>query len=141
MLRSPGPKRLQQYGRWIGLFKGGSEGVSVVLVLGAGATLANAEHFHGRRLLGHHPPLDYTFFDRVTSLNILIPTELREYAAGHPYLNPFDQRQRDIRAELFFSDLFADFEEAARGTRVVRAYEQLLSIYVRVLRETTSWMG
>jgi hypothetical protein len=115
--------------------------LTVALVLGAGATLANAEHFHGERRVGQNPPLDNTFFDRVRTLEIQVPTELREYAFGLPYLNPFVKQQEVVRAEEFFRDLFADFQEAAPGSPTVRAFEQLVTIYTRVLRETTNWMG
>ena len=65
---------------------------------------------------------------------------LRDYATHLPYGNPFDLRQ-PARAEEFFRDLFADFEDAKPQDATVRAYEQLLSIYMRVLRETTNWMS
>ena len=116
------------------------ETVDVSLILGAGATLANALHFHGQRRTRQNPPLDYTFFDRVRSLEVPVPTELRDYASHLPYGNPFDLSQ-PARAEEFFRDLFADFEDAAPQDDTVKAYEQLLSIYMRVLRETTNWMS
>ena len=112
----------------------------IVLVLGAGSTLANAVHFHGERYTGTNPPLDYTFFDRIRTLRIQPGTELRQYASGHPYLNPFSGGHR-VRAEEFFRDLFADFQEATSGDSTIAAYEQLLSAYLRVLRETTNWMS
>ncbi len=115
--------------------------MSVCLVLGAGATLANAEHFRGERRTGENPPLDYTFFDRVRTLQIVVPSELRDYAAGIRLPDPFDVRTTGVRAEEFFRDLFADFQEAMPGDPVVTAYEQLIALYVRVLRDTTNWLG
>lgn len=113
------------------------------LVLGAGATLANALHFHGQRDLARNPPLDYTFFEKIAALGIPIPSELRAYSAGSPGIDPFRLRpgQPQVRMEEFFKDLFSDFQEASSGSRTSRAYEQLLSIYLRVLRETTDWIG
>lgn len=113
----------------------------IALVLGAGATLANAQHFHRERLMDLNPPLDFTFFARVSALGIQVESELREYASSHPYLNPFENPEQPVRAEEFFRDLFADFQEASPNDPTVRSYEQLLSIYLRVLRETTNWMS
>jgi hypothetical protein len=62
---------------------------SICLVLGAGATVANAIHFHPRRMASQNPPLDYTFFERIADLGIPIPAELRWYAEGLPGANPF----------------------------------------------------
>jgi hypothetical protein len=78
--------------------------VSVCLVLGAGATLANAEHFRGERRTGENPPLDYTFFERVRTLRIVVPSELRDYAATLRLPDPFDTRTTGVRAEEFFRD-------------------------------------
>jgi hypothetical protein len=42
--------------------------MSTCIVLGAGATLADAEHFHSSRQVDGNPPLDTNFFDRVRAL-------------------------------------------------------------------------
>lgn len=116
----------------------------VCLVLGAGATLANALHFHSQRRSSRNPPLDYTFFDKIESLEIPIPSQLRAYAMHHAAADPFGVRpgMAKPRMETFFRDLFIDFQEAKSPTALpVRAYSQLVDIYVRVLRETTDWLG
>ncbi len=116
--------------------------MTTCLILGAGATLANALHFHGERMIAQNPPLDYTFFDKISALGITIPTELRAYAAGNG-TDPFKlkQGQPGLRMEEFFKDLFSDFQGASRGGRTALAYEQLIDVYIRVLRMTTDWMA
>ena len=117
--------------------------LEICLVLGAGATLANALHFHGERIGARNPPLDYTFFPKIEALGMVIPSELRAYSARAPGPNPFDLRagQPSTRMEEFFKDLFLDFQEAASGSATILAYEQLVDIYVKVLRRTTNWIG
>jgi hypothetical protein len=113
------------------------------LILGAGATLAHAEHFHPERLRAKNPPLDYTFFEKIEALGIEIPKELHSYAVTAPGPNPFKLRtgQSAPRMEEFFRDLFGDFQEADTRSNTAQAYEQLVDLYVRVLRETTDWIG
>jgi hypothetical protein len=43
--------------------------------------------------------------------------------------------------EEFFRDLFSDFQESSPGSVPALAYEQLVRMYLRVLRETTDWIG
>lgn len=113
-----------------------------VLVLGAGASLANALHFRSKRAIGSNPPLDESFFDAIHSLRVPIPAQLRAYGALYPGADPFSTGQfRRMGMESFFRDLFYDFEDAQRGSLQSRAYVQLVDVYVRVLRETTNWMG
>jgi hypothetical protein len=114
----------------------------ICLVLGAGASLANAEHFHRERRQDENPPLDTTFFAKIRARNVPVPLELRDYAAALPTGSPFDPVASPQRMEEFFKDLFYDFlQETRTDTKTVRAYTQLVSIYTRVLRETTDWMG
>ena len=40
------------------------------IVLGAGSTLANAQFFRPTRKLASHPPLDYTFFDKIAERKV-----------------------------------------------------------------------
>jgi hypothetical protein len=116
----------------------------VCLVLGAGATLANALFFHRTRLAAKNPPLDYTFFEKVAALKVPIPTELRSYATAMPGPNPFDIEvgRPQYRMEEFFKEVFGDFQDSASPTApAALAYEQLVALYTRVLRETTDWIG
>jgi hypothetical protein len=113
------------------------------LVLGAGATLANALHFHKRRMGGHNPPLDFTFFEKVAALAITVPAELKTYADATAGGNPFitEAGHPPLRMEEFFKELFSDFQDATRTSTTALAYEQLVSLYTRVLRDTTDWIG
>src|SRR5438105_7853824 len=112
------------------------------LVLGAGATLANALYFHKRRMAGQNPPLDFTFFDKVTALSVSVPTELKAYADAMPGGSPFSAEpgRPPLRMEEFFKDLFSDFQDQSSGAATALAYEQLVSLYTRVLRDTTDWI-
>lgn len=117
--------------------------MNTCLILGAGATLANAESFHKVRYESKNPPLDATFFDKIGALGITIPRPLKNYAQSSPGLDPFNRRvgQPAPSMEEFFRDLFIDFQETVKGSDIAKAYEQLVNIYLRVLRETTDWIG
>jgi hypothetical protein len=104
----------------------------VTVILGAGASLANALHFRPTYRRDTHPPLDTTFFEKFDPLNIYIPPELRAYIGV--------ARGRGDRMEDLFKDVFFDFQSANRSQAVVRAYSQLVQIYTRILRETTNWL-
>jgi hypothetical protein len=105
--------------------------------------LANALHFHRNRKAAQNPPLDYTFFDKVSALKIPVPAELKAYANSMPGRNPFEigPGHPPIRMEEFFKELFSDFQDAPPGSSIALAYEELVALYTRVLRETTDWIG
>lgn len=111
------------------------------IVLGAGSTLANAQYFRPKRT-GTHPPLDYTFFEKIAELGITAPDELTEYAQALPKGSPFAALGSGERMEEFLRDLFHDFlhERTSANSVSVVAYRQLVAIYAQVLRETTGWM-
>ena len=117
--------------------------MKVCLIVGAGASLANALHFHGTRKQAENPPLDLTFFHKVHDLGVTIPAELRNYSASTPGNDPFSHKagQPATRMEAFFRELFFDFQEASPGSSTALAYEQLLELYLKVLRQTTDWIG
>jgi len=115
--------------------------VRITLVLGAGASLANAAHFRPVRGRGSHPPLDYTFFERIRQLGIAVPHDLLRYASNLPTGNPFEAGGPSFRMEAFFRDSFFDFlETGATDTHIRDAYLQLVDVYTRVIRETSNWM-
>jgi hypothetical protein len=116
--------------------------VATTLVVGAGASLANALHFHGYRKLSENPPLDNTFFERVSSRGIRVPLELRKYASSFAAVDPFSPvpGRPAVRVEEFFKELFGDFQDGTGGSIVNRAYPQMINMYVRLLRETTNWL-
>lgn len=112
------------------------------VVFGAGASLANALHFHKERRVDRNPPLDTTFFEKIRALGITVSNDLRNYAAGLPTGSPFEQAAKPARMEEFFKDLFFDFSgESHTGTRITGAYTALIDIYRRVISETTDWMS
>jgi hypothetical protein len=53
--------------------------VETCIVLGAGASLANAQHFRAERMLDTHPPLDVTFFKTLRERGIALTPSLRRY--------------------------------------------------------------
>lgn len=112
----------------------------ICIVLGAGASYANAKHFRPKRLQSSLPPLDYSFFPKVRELEIEPPAALLSYAHNLPTGSPFDQE--DARMELFLRDLFHDFlsQKNDNNSEGVQAYRQMVRIYVDVLRQTTDWM-
>jgi hypothetical protein len=112
--------------------------VRICLVLGAGASFANAQKYRPVRQQKTLPPLDYTFFGKIADLGIPIPTQLRSYARELPTGNPFEAGGR---MEEFLRDLFHDFlSEEDPNSTTVGAYRQMIEIYARVLRMTTDWM-
>lgn len=122
------------------------EGLSmrIVLVLGAGSSLANAQYFRPVQRQWSHPPLDYTFFDKIEQLEqlgrISVPTALERYASRLPVGSPFGAGSSG-RMEAFFREVFHDFLESGdTNTTIKDAYLQLVDIYAGVIRETTNWM-
>jgi hypothetical protein len=116
--------------------------VRIAIVFGAGASLANAQHFRPTNRQWSHPPLDYTFFQKIRQLeSISIPGSLERYARRLPSGSPFDPRASESRMEEFFRDVFYDYLEIGSSSMVVnRAYLQLVDVYTAVIRETTNWM-
>jgi hypothetical protein len=111
------------------------------LVLGAGASLANGQYFHGEKMLDQNPPLDTTFFEKIRALDITVDSSLRRYADALPTGSPFDRKTADGRMEDFFRDLFHDFlSEGDVRPELVQAYTALVALYRRVISATTDWM-
>jgi hypothetical protein len=113
----------------------------IALIFGAGASVAHAEYFRPaqRRL---HPPLDYTFFEKIAALSeVDVPQALERYARQLPGGSPFDQPHLGRRMEEFFRDLFFDFLDRGDSVRAIAsAYLQLVDVYTGVIRETTDWL-
>jgi hypothetical protein len=112
----------------------------ILLVLGAGASLANARYFRPERSQDTHPPLDTTFFQKIRVLDVPQPPALRTYLKGLLGVDPSPRLLEGMRMEEFFKDVYYDFvtEEDSVPTR--RAYIDLVGVYTRVLRETTNWL-
>jgi hypothetical protein len=117
--------------------------VRICIVLGAGATFANGKYFRPTNLQRTLPPLDYTFFRKISDLGIHVPRDLVTYAAALPTGSPFTATGGENRMEEFLRDLFHDFlsERATATSRPVLAYRQMIEIYAHVLRETTDRHG
>jgi hypothetical protein len=113
----------------------------VCVVLGAGATLANALHFHPKRMRHTWPPLDTSFFETVEGLEIDLPPAVDAYLRTLMGEDPPPEQVRKLRMEEFFKDVFFDFQDdpVADGAAHV-AYVQLVDLYAGVLTETTNWL-
>ena len=84
----------------------------VSIVLGAGATLANALHFRGHRLQASRPPLDTTFFAAARALRLPLPVSLRHYLRGLTRTDPSPDVLSRLRMEEVFKDVYYDFLES-----------------------------
>jgi hypothetical protein len=115
--------------------------VKTCLVLGAGASLANALHFRGERMRDTHPPLDTTFFETVQARKIALSGALRNYFRRVLGIDPIATTLREHRMEEIFADVFYDFGEAPTSKTALDAYVDLVDLYLRVLRETTNWLS
>src|SRR5205823_2637224 len=111
----------------------------VCVVLGAGATLANALHFRAERFRHSWPPLDTTFFETVEARRIALSSPLRTYLRSVVGIDPNPTTLRELRIEQVFADAFFDLHERPDDAR--EAYIDLVDLYLRVLRETTDWLG
>lgn len=109
------------------------------LVFGAGASLANAQHFESEDET-RNPPLDTSFFEKIRDLEIAVSSDLRGYSNQLPTGSPFDASVAGVRMEEFFKDLFFDFSKTQTGTEVAGAYTDLVGVYRRVISRTTDWM-
>lgn len=81
----------------------------IAVVLGAGATLAQARHLHESGVDGEPPPLDITFFDRLVDLKLKATPALRDYAFDVLGVDPFVPATPKPRMEEFFKHALFDF--------------------------------
>ncbi|MGB7686784.1 MAG: hypothetical protein WBL45_13505 [Solirubrobacterales bacterium] len=112
----------------------------ICLVLGAGATLANALHFRAQRMRDTRPPLDTTFFETVDARGIALSQPLRFYFENYIGIEPTPTTLREYRMEEIFKDVSYDFREDTGDSAALDAYIDLVDLYLRVLRETTNWL-
>ncbi|MGB7589569.1 MAG: hypothetical protein WBM00_12785 [Solirubrobacterales bacterium] len=110
------------------------------LVLGAGATLANALHFRAERRKSSRPPLDTTFFETVEARKIALSLPLKSYFENYIGIDPVATTLREYRMEEIFKDVSYDFRENSGDKAALDAYLDLVDLYLRVLRETTNWL-
>ena len=107
--------------------------------MGAGASLANAQHFRPERNQRSHPPLDTTFFEKVYALDAQLEPSLRQYVRRLIGADPSPRTLDALRMEEFFKDIYYDFRRS-RSAVERHAYIALVRLYTRVLRETTNWL-
>jgi hypothetical protein len=112
----------------------------IALVMGAGASLANAAYFRPERSLDTHPPLDTTFFQKIRVRDVPLPPALRAYMRRLLQVDPTPRVLEQMRMEDFFKDLFYDFQSSPTSIPTRTAYTDLVNIYRRVLRDTTNWL-
>jgi hypothetical protein len=114
----------------------------ICLVLGAGASLANALHFHRQRLRHTLPPLDTTFFETVEAHpHLSIGGRLRRYFRDVLGREPTTLTMREYRMEEIFGDVYYDFLENQSDAVALGAYIELVELYLDLLRETTNWLA
>jgi hypothetical protein len=87
-----------------------------------------------------HPPLDQTFFQKIRTLDMTIPSRLREYMTELLGSDPTPAMLAQLRMEDFFKDVYYDFTSSPNSQISRRAYTDLVNIYTRVLRQTTNWL-
>jgi hypothetical protein len=115
--------------------------VPITLVLGAGASLANALHFRSQRMASSRPPLDTTFFQTVRARRIPFTPAMRTYLTNVAQVDPDGEELRAVRMEEVFKDVFFDFQDSPSNASFLDAYIDLVELYLRVLRETTNWLN
>jgi hypothetical protein len=115
--------------------------MSTTLILGAGASLANALHFRPRRQPRFRPPLDGTFFQTVRALGLPLTGPLRAYSTNVLQVDPDGEELSSLRMEEVFKDAFFDFQDAPSNAAALNAYIDLVDLYLNVLRQTTNWLN
>jgi hypothetical protein len=112
--------------------------VRVALVIGAGASLAQAEAVGSDP--ARFPPLDATFFQTIAAMKVKIAPELTQYAVELLGFNPFlgVAGRPAPGMEEFFKDVFYDFVSDASDLRAQEAFRQLVGAYTTVLRRSTN---
>lgn len=114
--------------------------MNTCLVLGAGASLANALHFRPERMQNTRPPLDTTFFQMVAAMGIQLPPSIRRFFRRMSGTEPKIESLALVRMEEVFKDVFFDFQEDNTDALARDAYIELIDLYLRVLRDTTNWL-
>ncbi|MFI4971047.1 MAG: hypothetical protein ACHP7H_00085 [Hyphomicrobiales bacterium] len=105
----------------------------LVVIVGAGASLAEAISFRPKRTR-FHPPVDASFFAKAMELEADV-ARLRRASLAAGLRNPFDEPRP--RMEEFFGDAYYELIEASPNS--LEAYRALLRSYTRTIVDTTSW--
>jgi hypothetical protein len=115
--------------------------MNTCLVLGAGASRANAIYFHPKRMRDTWPPLDATFFETMAARKMPLPASLSRYLERFLGFTPTVEDLLDRRMEEVFKDVFYDFLETPSDRVAYNAYIELVELYLDVLRGTTNWLA
>lgn len=108
--------------------------MKICLVLGAGASLANALKFRKQRMRDTLPPLDTTFFETVDTRKINLGRSLRTYLQTvNLDLSTSRSTLREQPMEQVFADVYYDFMETPGDRQRLDAYIDLVELYLRVL--------
>ncbi len=111
----------------------------IALVIGAGASLAQAEAV-GVNDPDRLPPLDSTFFQTLAARKIKVGPELTSYAVNLLGHNPFLMTEDSPRPgmEEFFKDIYYDVVSNSDDQHAQDAFRQLVDAYTTVLRRSTN---
>lgn len=119
--------------------------MSVVLLVGAGGSLAQAISYRPVRTR-EHPPLDTDFFVKAIRLSKVhdeversIQSIRDELSKSGRFADPFDEPGR-VSLEQFFADVYYEVA-AARSGDAFDIYVSLLQLYTLVLGTTTNWLA
>lgn len=114
------------------------------LVLGAGASLGQAQYFRPKQTK-YHPPIDRNFFGkalRLSSSNKRIGWAVRQLKGSLQVAPGFSSSlpMTDESLEQFFADVY--YEVATSRSRSAHSvFVNLLKLYNRVLADTTNWLS
>ena len=112
--------------------------MTVCLVLGAGATLAQAL---AQRKGRPRPPLDATFFEIVRRRRLTLGPALRAFAQAQAGGRDVEGYLATVGMETFFRALYADLRSHPGDQMLQHAYRRLVQIYAEVIAETTDWLA
>lgn len=108
--------------------------MELVVVLGAGATLAEAQSH--RAHTREHPPLDTNFFSKAIQIKSPHVAAMRRAAQQAGLTDPFSNPEP--RMEDFFGDVYYDVQDTSNSS-ALEAYRTLLRLYAQTLAFTTRW--
>src|SRR4051794_9164213 len=81
------------------------------------------------------------FFESVDARHIANTSALRDYFRRNVGIEPSETTLREVCMEEVFKDAFFDLDEAPTDKIALNGYVDLVDLYLRVLRETTNWLG
>ena len=107
--------------------------MKTTLIVGAGATLAEALPSHPKKSL--HPPLDGTFFAHCSASGYRQQRPIRTYMEAGFGIDPFSE---DRGMEEVFNFIYTDAHTGNPSARCLDAYWALISLYRFALAATTN---